>query len=95
MSVHKSLRISAGSSTNRSVLSRAERVSILLKDGRLKAGQAVLGLPKTRVDKVKAKGKTKKKEDAAAPAGGAAAAPAAAAAAAPAAKATKAEKPKK
>lgn len=98
MSVHKSLRIGSGDTRKRSVLTRAERVAILSKDGRFRAGQSVLGLPKTRVEKLKAKGKTKKKDEAATPAAGAApaagapAAGAKGAAAAPAGKAAPAKK---
>jgi small basic protein (TIGR04137 family) len=84
MSVHKSLRLGAGSNVNRSVLTRAERVAILARDGRLQPGQSVIGLPKVRVQKAVKKSKGKKKEaaaeGAAAPAAGAAAAPAAGAA---------------
>lgn len=68
MSVHKSLRIATGSNSNRSVLTRAERIAILSKVGRLKPGDSVLGLPKTRVEKVVKKAKAKKKDEAAAPA---------------------------
>lgn len=69
MAIHKSLRLSATTSGNRSVLKRAERLEKLEKDGRWKRGDKVLGIPKTRVPKVKAKAKKeKKKEDAAAPA---------------------------
>lgn len=86
MSVHKSLRAAAGKGQNRSVLTRAERVAILQKDGRHKPGQAVLGLPKVRVEKGVKKGKGKKKEAAAEGAAAPAAAATPAAAAAPAAK---------
>jgi small basic protein (TIGR04137 family) len=75
MAIHKSLRLSATTSGNRSVLKRAERLEKLEKDGRWKRGDKVLGIPKTRVPKVKAKAKKaeKKKDDAAAPAAAAAA----------------------
>lgn len=69
MAVHKSLRPSKGAASNRSVLSRAERLEQLAKEGRWKKGDKVLGVPKTRVLKAKAKAKpAKKKDDAAAPA---------------------------
>ncbi len=72
MSVHKSLRSSAGDSRNRSVLTRAERIAVMQKAGKHKPGDRVTGLPKTRVDKMKAKGKKKEKAEAAPAAAGAA-----------------------
>jgi len=90
MTLHKSLRISAGLSGERNVWTRKERIDALKVVGRWKDGDSVLGLAKVRT---RFKTKTKKKEKAAeAPAAGtpaaAGAAPAAAApaAAAPAAK---------
>lgn len=103
MSIHKSLRHKDTLATNRSVLTRWERLLKLKDDGRWKDGQKVTGLPKVRT-KWKLR-KRKKDTPAAAPAAGAAAAapaaagkaaapaagakPAAAAAAAPAAKGAK------
>lgn len=67
MAVHKSLRPSKGAASNRSVLTRAERLEQLQKEGRWKPGDKVVGIPKTRVAKAKAKAKpAKKKDDAAA-----------------------------
>lgn len=63
MSIHKSLRSSAGLSRARNVLSRAERVERLTKEGRLKPGDPVVGLPKTKVLKAKKSKKKKKKEE--------------------------------
>lgn len=63
MSVHKSLRQGAGATSNRSVLTRSERVAVLTKVGRLKAGDKVVGLPKVRVEKTVKKAKAKKKEE--------------------------------
>jgi small basic protein (TIGR04137 family) len=76
MSVHKSLRQAKGATSNRSVLTRAERIAVLTKTGRLKPGDRVVGLPKVRVEKVVKKAKSKKKDE---EAGAASAAPAAAA----------------
>lgn len=111
MSVDKSLVSRVSMTRARNVYSRAERLEILKKEGRLGDGQ-VLGLPKTRVEKVLKKvkvAKEKKVEEGAAAAPGAAApaagapaagakAPAAGAkpaAAAPAAKAGGDKKPAK
>lgn len=81
MSIHKSLRHKDTLATNRSVLTRWERLLKLKDDGRWKDGQKVTGLPKVRT-KWKLR-KRKKDTPAAAPAAGAAAAaPAAGAAAA-------------
>jgi small basic protein (TIGR04137 family) len=63
MSVHKSLRSASGLSRSRSVLTRAERITILMRDGRLAEGAMVIGLPKTKVVKAKPKGKKKKEEE--------------------------------
>ena len=90
MSLHPSLRIDAATTQQRSVLSRIERVKDLMKKGLWKEGRAVVGLPKTKMLRIKAKKKAKAAEGteaAAAPAAGAAAqATPAAAAAAPAQK---------
>lgn len=92
MSVHKSLVSRLSMTRARNVYTRAERVEILTREGRLTNPNQVVNLPKTRVAKAMKKvGKTKEKkaEDAAAvaapAAGGAKGAPAKAAA--PAAKA--------
>jgi small basic protein (TIGR04137 family) len=105
MSVDKSLVSRMTMTRARNVYTRAERLEILKKDGRLGEGQ-VLGLPKTRVEKIVKRVKAPKEKKAeegaaaapgaaapagAAPAAGAkgAAAPAAGAKAAPAAGAAK------
>ncbi len=84
MSVHKSLRLGSGLVRSRSVLSRAERVLQLQKEGRLRPGDRILGLPKVKVEKAvkKTKGKKKEEKEAAPAAGAAPAAPVAAPAAA-------------
>ncbi len=64
MSIHKSLRSSSGLARARNVLSRTERVMRMTKEGTLQSGDSVLGLPKTKVLKVKkTKGKKKKEEE--------------------------------
>ncbi len=56
MSRHASLKISALSTANRSVLKRQERIAQLTVERRWKDGDDVTGLPKTKVmGKVKSK----------------------------------------
>jgi small basic protein (TIGR04137 family) len=85
MSVDKSLVSRVSMTRARNVYTRSERLEILKKEGRLKYAGQVLGLPKTRVEKVLKKVKApkeKKAEEGAAAAPGAAASTAAAGAAA-------------
>ena len=84
MSLHSSLKIDKASATSRSVQTRIERIKELMKKGLWKEESSVVGLPKTKIIRIKAKKKVKAEGDAAAPAAGAdakAAAPAAKAAA--------------
>jgi small basic protein (TIGR04137 family) len=87
MTIDKTLKVRRGATSNRSVLSRAERLERLKETDRWQEGQSPLGLPKVRVRKLTMKKKKKKaKEDEeGAAAGGAASAatPAAGKAAAP------------
>ncbi len=85
MSLHSSLKIDKASATSRSVQTRIERIKELMKKGLWKEETSVVGLPKTKQIRVKAKKKAKAEGDAAAPADGKAAAPAAKAPAAKAA----------
>jgi small basic protein (TIGR04137 family) len=82
MSIHKSLRARSALERRRNVLTRAERLEILKKEGKWKEGESVYGLPlvhlAVRIKKAKPK---KAKADEAAAAAGGAAAPAAGAAA--------------
>ena len=56
MTIDKSLRIRRGLTSNRSVLTRAERIAVLKKEGRWTDDESVLGLPKVRTSfKVKTK----------------------------------------
>ncbi|MBX7168919.1 MAG: small basic protein [Pirellulales bacterium] len=72
MSMDKSLRIRRGATSNRSVLTRVERLQRLQEAERWKEGDSPIGLPKVRVYKLsmKKKKKTKEDADAAATAGG-------------------------
>jgi len=85
MSLHPSLRVDQAATQQRTVLTRIERIKDLMKRELWQEGQAVTGLPKTKILKIKTRKKTKeqKEEEAAAAAaagtGTAAAAPKAAA----------------
>lgn len=69
MSIDKSLKRKSGSSSNRSVLTRAERIIALKEADKWKEGQSPFGLPKVRVMKiVLKKAKKEKSEDEPAPA---------------------------
>ena len=84
MSLHPSLKIDKASSTQRTVMSRIERIKELMKKGMWTDASSVTALPKTKIVRIKAK---KKAAEAAPAEGAAAAAPASGAAAAkPAAK---------
>ena len=48
MSRHPSLKVSGKIRKKRNVLKRFERIDVLMKDGRWKEGDKVLGLPKTK-----------------------------------------------
>ena len=94
MSIDKSLKRKGAMARTRCVMTRAERITKMLEDGKFAADRSPFGLPKTRVAKIVLKKKVKKEavEGEAAAAGAVApgATPAAAtpAAAAPAAKET-------
>ncbi len=80
MSLHSSLKIDRASVTQRSVQTRIERIKELMKKGLWKEETGVIGLPKTKIVRIKAKKKIKAEEaDGAAPAAGAAGKPAEAA----------------
>lgn len=65
MTIDKSLKVKAGMTRARNVLTRAERLSKLSEYDRWSEGDPVLGLPKVRVQKIslKKKKKVKKAED--------------------------------
>ena len=62
MSLHPSLKVDTAGAQQRTVLTRIERIKDLMKKGIWKDDTNVLGLPKTKIVKVKAR-KTKKKEE--------------------------------
>lgn len=63
MSVHKSLKVPGGLVRARNVFTRAERVAMLIREGRLSEDDDVVHLPKTKVPKLIKKGKAKKKKE--------------------------------
>ena len=78
MSLHKSLVSKSALTRHRNVLTRAERVKRMVDEEAWTEGRSVFALPKVKIRRVKAGGKTKKVEKAGeAAAEGAAAAPAA------------------
>ena len=66
MSLHSSLKIDKASATSRSVQTRIERIKELMKKGLWKEESSVMGLPKTKIIRIKAKKKVKAEGDAAA-----------------------------
>lgn len=89
MTIDKSLKVKAGMTKTRNVLTRAERIAKLRETDRFQDGDKVLGLPKVRVPKLALKKKKKAKAEEGAAAAGGEAKPAAGAAAKPAAGAKK------
>ncbi len=74
MGIHSSLKVDAAGAQQRSVLTRIERIKELMKKGLWEENRSVVGLPKTKIIKIKSrKAKAEAKEGAAAPAAGAAA----------------------
>ena len=65
MTIDKSLKIKAGSTKTRNVLTRAERLAKLIETDRWEDDSSIYGLPKVRVQKIsmKKKKKVKKAED--------------------------------
>ncbi len=59
MSLHSSLKIDKASVTQRSVQTRIERIKELMKKGLWKEETGVVGLPKTKIVRIKAKKKVK------------------------------------
>ena len=62
MTIDKSLKIRSGSSKQRNVLTRPERLAKLIETERWQEGDPVLGLPKVRVIKISLKKKKKVKK---------------------------------
>ena len=63
MTIDKTLKVRRGGTSNRSVLTRVERLEKLKEADRWKEGDSPLGLPKVRVRKLQMKKKKKKKEE--------------------------------
>jgi small basic protein (TIGR04137 family) len=63
MSLHSSLKIDRASVTQRTVQTRIERIKALMKKGLWKDDTGVIGLPKTKIIRIKAKKKVKAEED--------------------------------
>ncbi len=63
MTIDKSLKIKTGSSSNRNVLTRVERLANLQENNRWSEGDSVYGLPKVRVQKLALKKKKKAKKE--------------------------------
>ena len=66
MSIHPSLKMDAAGATQRSVLTRIERIKDLMKKGLWSQEHAVTGLPKTKIIRVKTKKAKAKVEEGAA-----------------------------
>lgn len=65
MSLHASLKIDRATTTQRSVQTRIERIKELMKKGLWKQETDVIGLPKTKIIRIKAKKKVKAEDEAA------------------------------
>jgi len=63
MTIDKTLKVRRGMTSNRSVLTRAERLEKLKEADRWQEGESPFGLPKVRVRKLQMKKKKKKKEE--------------------------------
>ena len=72
MGIHPSLKIDAAGVQQRTVLTRIERIGDLMKKGLWKEGQRVVGLPKVKIVKIKARKAAKEKKEGETAAGGAA-----------------------
>ncbi len=73
MSLHSSLRVDKAGATQRTVLTRIERIKELMKKGQWSDASSVTNLPKTKQVRVKAGKKKAKEADAGAAKDGAAA----------------------
>ena len=62
MSIHKSLKVTAGLVRARNVWTRVERLEALKKAGKYSEGETVYGLPKVRTQ-IKSKKKVSKKKE--------------------------------
>lgn len=64
MSLHSSFKMDSAGSTQRTVQTRIERIKELMKKGLWKEETGVIGLPKTKIVRIKAKKKVKAEEGA-------------------------------
>ena len=64
MSLHPSLKVDTAGVQQRTVLTRIERIKDLMKKGDWKENQSVVGLPKSKIVKLKARKKAKTEEEA-------------------------------
>ncbi|MCC6758740.1 MAG: small basic protein [Candidatus Omnitrophica bacterium] len=87
MSLHSSLKIDTAGAQQRSVLTRIERMKEMMKKGLWKEARSAVGLPKTKIVKIKARKTVKEAKPEEGAAGAAAPGGAAGAKGAPAAKA--------
>lgn len=63
MAIDKSLKVKAGASANRSVLTRVERIEKLRESEKFGEGTSPYGLPKVRVRKLMMRKKKKEKKE--------------------------------
>jgi small basic protein (TIGR04137 family) len=63
MTIDKSLKIQAGSTKTRNVLTRSERLAKLIETDRWQDGDSIYGMPKVRVQKISMKKKKKVKKE--------------------------------
>ena len=63
MTIDKSLKVKKGGSSNKSVMTRVERINRLKELGKWEDGNAILGMPKVRVVKISMKKKKKEKKE--------------------------------
>ncbi len=63
MSLHPSLKVDTAGAQQRTVLTRIERIKDLMKKDLWHDEHSVVGLPKTKIIKIKAAPKEKKEED--------------------------------
>ena len=62
MTIDKSLKIKAGATKTRNVLTRAERLTKLIETDRWQDSDSIYGMPKVRVQKISMKKKKKVKK---------------------------------
>ena len=63
MTIDKSLKVKKGGSSNKSVMTRVERINRLKELGKWEDSNAILGMPKVRVVKISMKKKKKEKTE--------------------------------